>query len=150
MVTEWGLTFCQSLLLFFWWDWLSFYLHWIHSFDVEKCENLLVIYVHINIWKALFQHPLSAIPIKELAMPILSSNVLWRVHSQNIISQFGSGIATSIWGLALNAFWKRALHIQTFMYRHTNASYQWLYRLVDIQMNSHRQIYLYMNRLIDI
>ena len=34
---------------------------------------------------------------------------------QTIISEIGIGIATSILGLALNALWKRALHIRNFL-----------------------------------
>ena len=39
------------------------------------------------------------------------STYLWGVIFQNMISELGIGDANSNFGLALNAFWKRALHI---------------------------------------
>ena len=36
---------------------------------------------------------------------------MWKSTSFNIIIKLGIGIASPLWGMALKAFWKRALHI---------------------------------------
>ena len=43
---------------------------------------------------------------------------LWRVIFLNMISEFGIVIATSIFRWAVNAFWKRALHIHIQAFRY--------------------------------
>ena len=83
------------------------------------------------IGRALFQNALSANPKTYVAMPMLRSEIMfWKstlhkyVHMYayytyvknsllkvNRIFELGIGIATSFSGMALNAFWKRALHI---------------------------------------
>ena len=51
---------------------------------------------------------------------------LWRVLFQNMISELGIGITTSIFGLALNTFWKRAPHIYIYIYYTMQFdSYEW-------------------------
>ena len=44
-------------------------------------------------------------------MHIYICTYLWKFLFQNVISQLGIAIATSIFGFALNAFWKRVLQI---------------------------------------
>ena len=48
---------------------------------------------------------------KELLIYEWLCTYLWRALFQSMVSERGIGIATSIFGLVLNAFWKRALHI---------------------------------------
>ena len=84
----------------------------------------------LGIWRALFQNALNAIPEKgacnanaKFKYCILVKSFwhvyiypyictyLWRALFQNMIPDVGIGIVTSIFGLVLSAFWKRALHI---------------------------------------
>ena len=68
-------------------------------------------------------------------MPYICAH-LGRALFQIRISEHGIGMTTSIFGLALNAFWKRVLHI----YHHMNSSlkktmydhqaWQWHYNLI--------------------
>ena len=101
-----------------------------HCF-LRKWAHVRKSYNEINKCRALFQIALSAIRKNELTMPMPNSNIvfwwrvgffqiciyayictyLWRAIFQNLIVDLGIVIARSIFGLALNAFCKRALHI---------------------------------------
>ena len=83
--------------------------------------------------RTLFQNALSANPKVDVAMPMPSSEIIfwkrtlhtyvhtyayihmWKALYQNTILEFGFGITNSFSGMALNRFWKRALHILEYL-----------------------------------
>ena len=81
-------------------------------------------WICVCIYRTLFQNALSAIPENGIAMPMPSSRnvsvksfshmyicVYMQIFMKSSFSTHDVGFATSIFGLSLNAFWKRALHL---------------------------------------
>ena len=132
--------------------WTYIYMHSLCVYYIYMCAY---VYIHphacIHIWRALFQNALSSNPKINVAMPMLSSEVMfwkrshtcihmqvymWKVLYQNAIFDLGIGITSSFSGMVLNAFWKRALHnyihLCKYIYSHIHVYAVYIYTYAQI------------------